>query len=565
MRMRSFGLGLIAMLGIVLTGCERSAESQNARKVAAPDSLSDAGNVLLRIHWLGKKRLAADSSASRLMSIWGLPESARLETQTLDKLAVAPWLHSLTNHQFPIANYQAALRSSPARYLRPLLDDLLQQESFVEMRQTTNWVVELALAIRLDPQRAALWQTNLAAVLQSVPGAHPVSAQSTAFAWTVPMTRHGSAATNPIELSRAGDWTLLGFGHASNDLVADMAARIHARPGGAPFIAGKTNYWLEADLNLAGVRNAFPTASNIPPRWPKISLTVTGDGTNVLTTARLSFSSPLNLEMKPWNIPTDLIHDPLASFTAVRGCKPWFSSWKGWTDLQLGEPPGQLYSWSQQPLPPLLFAAAPVSDPAGFIQRLLRSCSQSLNPDLEQHRFGKIEQSTNANELIWAGAPLMAPFVRLARQPNGFILGGLASSALTNFPAPAGMFRDVLSRNNLVYYDWELTGERLEAWWNLGQLFRVIFSKAQLPDNCASIAWFKAAHSKLGPSGTIVVQNGPDELLLRRSSGIGFTGIELQLIADWLESPEFPKGLHTLLTPVKNRPTGHARRSLQGR
>jgi hypothetical protein len=28
--------------------------------------------------------------------------------------------------------------------------------------------------------------------------------------------------------------------------------------------------------------------------------------------------------------------------------------------------------------------------------------------------------------------------------------------------------------------------------------------------------------------------------------GLGLTAIELEWLADWLESPEFPRGLHTL-------------------
>ena len=50
------------------------------------------------------------------------------------------------------------------------------------------------------------------------------------------------------------------------------------------------------------------------------------------TRAELDFPEPLPLEMEAWNIPTNLIHDPLIGFAAVRGIRPWLKSFKLWQE-----------------------------------------------------------------------------------------------------------------------------------------------------------------------------------------------------------------------------------------
>ena len=61
--------------------------------------------------------------------------------------------------------------------------------------------------------------------------------------------------------------------------------------------------------------------------------------------------------------------------------------------------------------------------------------------------------------------------------------------------------------------------------------------------------WLKALSSKLGNCGTEVTAMDPTHLSLVRKSGLGLTAAELHVLADWLESPAFPSGLHTLLAP----------------
>ena len=62
-----------------------------------------------------------------------------------------------------------------------------------------------------------------------------------------------------------------------------------------------------------------------------------------------------------------------------------------------------------------------------------------------------------------------------------------------------------------------------------------------------------------GPSATAVTRTGPAQLTVRRGSSLGVTAAELDWLADWLESPQFPRGLNTFLgeptpLPAKRAP-----------
>src|SRR6516165_9585401 len=92
MCIRSVGCGLLAGLWLIAVGgCRKSSSSEASAGTetvsAQPKSL--APETVARVHWLGKKQLEGETNAAFFMSIWDLPESTKLEAQTLDKLALA--------------------------------------------------------------------------------------------------------------------------------------------------------------------------------------------------------------------------------------------------------------------------------------------------------------------------------------------------------------------------------------------------------------------------------------------------------------------------------------------
>jgi hypothetical protein len=128
---------------------------------------------------------------------------------------------------------------------------------------------------------------------------------------------------------------------------------------------------------------------------------------------------------------------------------------------------------------------------------------------------------------------------------------------MTNLPAPAALLYQVLSATNLVAYDWETTGPRIEQLLFTGQFLRMVTGLPQVPPKSAGVAWLQAIESKLGNCVTAVTKTGPAQLSLTRRSTYPLTALELHLLVDWLESPQFPRGLHTLLAPPDRLPLYH--------
>jgi hypothetical protein len=519
-------------------GCRQESTPTAAAASAASPAVpaSPLGDLAARIHWLGRKRVSAETNAAGFMRIWNEPESAALEKQTLDRLSPAPWrlLRGETG-----TNAASAL-------LRPLLDDLVQEESYLEIRRPTSQPGALAFAIRLNDARAALWQTNLAAVLESLTGIRPEAAQGGRPGWS--LTKHH--APNHLELTRVGGWTLVGAGQGTNTLLQDFVARVQRDQ--APFTRPATNFWLDASIGLPQVSDALSLNWNLPTNLPDLFFTLIGDGEGVRTRGKLIFPFKLPLALEPWDLPTNSLRGVLGSFTAVRGMAPWLATSKAWQDLQIGPPPNQFFVWSGLGIPLQTLFAAAVPNASNQMAELNNVLLTRVNPWLATNDSGILERAENSDGVAWTTVPFMSPYIH---SDGNFIVGGSFPNAGPKRFLPDDKLR-LLNQTNVVYYDWEVTGPRIQAGLQLGQLVRLVLHRAQLPWPSGSASFLKANTNSLGDSLTIVSQAGPNELTLARQSGIGLTASELHLLADWLESPQFPRGLNTLLGPrlwLRNR------------
>jgi hypothetical protein len=541
MRIRTVVLGLLA-------AAAAGASCEGRPPETAPlvsEALAPAVQTIARLHWLGKKGLAAQTNAAGLMALWNLPESAKLEAQTLDKLAraLAHW---------PPTNPTPTLNPQPLTSLiRPLLEDLLCRESYLEVRQAGAQPCELALAIRLDPQRAALWETNLSATIPAITGAPPDSARDRLRTWQLPVTHQAARATIHLSLTRAGDWTLLGLASDPNPLLGEFAARIQR--GHDPFQAPATNDWLETEFNPRRLAAALALDWPLPENLAQVSFSAGGDGATVLEHAQLNFAKPLSLKLEPWTLPAPLMAGQIAGFTAVRGLEPWLASLKAWNDLHIGSPPNQAYLWALQGLPVLTFFAAPHPDASNQVSRLSDLALQKCSPWFATNPLAAFQKAKDLNGLQWKGFPYIYPFLKsITLENHSFVFAGLfppPGATNSSSSIPPDLLNHLENQKNLVAYGWELTAPRVQGWIPIGQTLRLVAQRAQLPPLSAALTWLRAASPKLWPSVTEVTQTAPGQLSLKRRSSLGLTAVELHLLADWLESPQFPHGLHTLLAP----------------
>lgn len=521
------GCVLIAIM--ILAGCGRpaapSSESDSKAADASTNTLQAASEPLLKFHWIGKKRLATEANATNFMAIWNLPESARLEAQTLDKLATAPWRLWQTN---------VALSNAPSNLLRTLLDDLVQEEVYVEATGGSNQISELVIALRLPDDRAALWETNLPIVLNSLSKLNLALDRS---------SQSAAAAPNwQLSLTRTGHWTFVSVARPVTDSLLVQTFASHIAANGAPYAPRATNYIIEAEAQLAAFKNFL---SPLPPQQ-SVSLRVFGDGGNLRTRGSLDFIAPLNLALEPWQVPTNLIGGPLIGFSALRGLGDLVQTQSFWTERNLGDAPNQVFFWSQRSAPWLHFFAArsPMAQPQFLV--LKDFILDTVNPALVTNRTGNFVWLTNESRVVWKGVPFCNPTFTLT---NDFITGGFVALPPVKDPIPQEFVLQIHRDPDLLFYDWEETGAQVGNWNQIFQLLRLAFGRAQLSITNGALPWLNTAGTNLSYTATSVSVQSNKSFAFARASTVGFNSIELQILADWIDSPQFPLGLHTFTAP----------------
>jgi hypothetical protein len=501
------------------SGCRKSESAEMA-------STSVSSDVLAGYHFVGTASLASNSNASRLREVRALPETRKLEEQTLQKLAHAPKVFfgdKITTQQ----------DERGAALLRPLLDDLIRSESFLQLRGPAIQQAEWMLMAQLPPDRLKAWSAALSELTRLWNLGSPTASSIEGFAASE--VKRG-AAPNLLRWLEAGQWFVLGVGQDNLPGVAAAARQIKAT--GRPIPVMSTN-WLETELNLPRLSAALELSSAI--EWPQAKLMIVGDGENLRSRMQMVFQEPVTGPLDPWQIPTNIIHEPLISFTAARGISPWLKNCATLDQLELTPAPNEVFFWAQGHVTFQSFVAFPLKDAAGKVERAARHAPSLFNTDWRKRGLAQIEWQTNTHELSWR-LPYAVPFLKsAASKGRELVVGGLfPPSPLTN-PPPAELISQVNNQPKLICYDWEITQARLASWRVIFQLYALVSGKSQFSTNNAALPWFLAAEPKLGNTATEIAANSPSEWSLTRKSHIGFTGVELVALALWLESTNFPK------------------------
>jgi hypothetical protein len=508
---------LTVVLGLILAGCVTGCLQKTA------DNPGSQFGALLRWQWVGSARLAQDPSAAKLRTIGAIPASAELQDQILQKLARAPhafWLKDLP----PGGSDQAAL-------IRPLLDDLITSESFLEVRGPVE-KPHAVLAVQLGDDRAGLWDKNLGQVMQGWKlGVRQPCTIEGFKGWEV---KRNDAPT-VLRFIRARNWVLVSLGPDGSPSLPTLLRQVSqtGRPA-----AALQNAWLDLRADAPGLRRWFPVLASYS--LPPIHLTVAGKGENLRTEARFYYSDKIPWTFEPWRIPTNAIRDPIVSFTAGQGIAPLLNEIRGISSLGLSALPNQFCMWAQ----PAVFAQTYGAMPVANATNTLRQLSQSLPKFIHAHLsnpMGQFGYVSNRHELVWQGLPLAAPKLDPLRDSGSqFVVGGLFPPTPGSNRAPAELFAQLGGRKNLLYYDWEITQERLTHARPLFQLWDIINRRQFTSTNAPSQKWMRAVAPLLGNTVTEVTLTSPKELALVRSSHLGFTGFELCALSRWIDSPGFP-------------------------
>jgi hypothetical protein len=486
-------------------------------------------DLTARIHFAGAEQISADTNRLAFTNLFCSAEARALESQTLDKLSRAPgaWFKSKL----------APGTGDGAAQLRPLLDDLLKSEWLFEMRDMPDGSPEYALAIRLNDERAQLWNTNLAAVLQSWTGIG--IAQDKSSHWE--LKKH--QPPNLFQFSRSGDWVIIDCGQDKLSLREGILGSFIAT--GLP--AKETN-WLSADLNWPRLAQIFPALAEFD--FPKIQMQVAGRDGNLRLAGKLTLAQPLP-PLEKWRVPANTIRQPFDSFTAARGIALWLQKQDWAQPFLIQPPPDQIFIWALPQIPFQTFAAAPVPDANAALAQLDRHLSAHTN---WQGRFFMPLTITMTNrEISFGDVPFISPFVQAVSGPAGdFLFGGFFPNLPKSPPLPPELIAH-LNQPNLVFYHWEITAGRLKELPQMSQLVLLITRHEQLDGQSAAAKWLDRVGPALGSSVTEVTQTAPNELVFKRTAPGGLTAIELLAFANWLEAPQFP-AFDLRLPPPRVRP-----------
>lgn len=502
--------------------------------VVAASAPAPAPDLIAQIHFAGAGQISADTNAVAFTNLWCSPEAEALREQTLNKLSHAPyrWLKSRI---FSSTDDEAGL-------IKPLLDDLLSAEWFLQMRDTTNGSPELALAIRLDAGRARLWQTNLENILETWT---TLSAEKNRDGWELQKHR----PPNLIRFVRAGDWIVFGWGQDKLPLNDELVRHAQTEKRPAPV----EQDWLTADLDWPRLARWYPALSAID--LPETQWHFAGCAGNLHLDGRLIFPQPLALNLEPWRMPTNTIHQPFISLTAVRGIAPWLAKQSRTQPYEISPAPNQMFIWALAGLPLQTFAALPAPDGAAALKELEQKLTATTN--WQNNFILPITMNATSNQIAWSGLPFVAPRLEAVHEPSGdFLFASVSPNSPRSKPLPPALLAQ-FARSNLVYYHWEITAERLRLLPQLSQLALMFTDRRQLDIQSAAGQWLNRVGPTLGSSLTEVTQTAPNELSFTRTAPGGLTAVELTALANWLEAPNFPGC--DLRLPPPNRRRSHAK------
>ena len=507
-------LGMILLAGLVWVGCLDQ---------AGPGTSTYKG-PLFRYHYAGRTHLPTGTNAVVYREIDALPLTAELRGELAQKLAAGAF--TFWKRDLPAGVPDASTN------LAPLLEDLQVAEAYVEVRGSPGRT-ETVVAAELSDARAQVWQARLRelAAAWKLGSPRDVTLEG-AKGWEAKRTQ----APNTLQFFRTGAWVLVGLGQ---DAIPQLTALLkEARGSGRPLPALPGSF-REVSVDFPALRSWFPALAKFPLPAAVVSWTSRAD--NVRTDARLHYASPIRWRSEPWKIPTNAISDPVTSFTVGQGIAPLLSVLKGSADLGVNPLPNQFCAWGIKHAQCRIFFSVPVpGDSTNVIKQVAVQLPKFILANVTNAR-GDFFFVSNRAEVVWADLPFMVPVLHAERNgKDNFLVGGNFPLSANQTPVPPELYAQVRGRTNLLYYDWEITQERLTHAKQFYQLACMATGRRSPNVNTVPQRWLAAITPKLGNTVTEITKAGPQEIALVRKSHLGLTGFEIATFCAWVDSPGFP-------------------------
>ncbi len=486
---------------------------------------TQSDQIVAHYHFAGCRQLAGNPDFANLKKVFAAPSSKAFVDLALDQLSAS------IGESLGFRNY---LEADPLT--RPLLDDLVACESVADFGGRASAPPGFLFAIHLDDARAALWQANIGKEF-GTPGAKFQAEGAEGLRW--------SRGTNAFWLLRAHGWTLAGNSGNLDRPRNQYLQRLNQN--GRPDSELKES-WLEAEIDWPGLSHWLPDFSQpFKPARTKITLAMRRD--NVRMKAQVTYPEEIAWHGQPWRIPTNLVYDPLISFTAGNDIAAFLKPIPQIERLTGNPLTNQFVLWALGEMPFQTYMAWPVENASNTLKTLSTEAPATLNPELQSLNASHIIWNAREQQLVWTGMPMIGPHLRTA--PNAkdrYLLAGLFPLTNEKDPAPQALYQQFHGRADLVYYDWELSGARLKQWELLSQLLPLLppgkplnptFVKSistgrtrQLPTTIEE-NWLRDLAPMLGVAETVteISRTAPNQLTLLRRSPIGLTSLEVVLLS----------------------------------
>ncbi len=369
-------------------------------------------DLIAQIHFAGAQKISADPHSNAFTNEFCCAEAVALRAQTATKLAdwLAGWLQT---------NLNVTVADGPVK-LRSLFDDLQTSEWFLEARTAANGKPEVAIAIKLDAARAQVWQVNLKPFF------------------------------NAATFKSAGGWLVFDSNPALLGLGDRVAQKIYAPPAG----------WFDLDVNWPALAHWCPELKELA--LPETQFAITAPDNYFHINGKFYFPKNLALNLEPWRVPTNTVHVPFDSFTAVRGFASWLQSQPWAQPYQLSPPPNEFFAWSLPFSEYQTYAAMPVPDAASTFSKIYDGIVPSLAAANDRQDFmSPITPERTNNEANFSGVPFIGLKLRaLSERAGQFLYMEMFPNTARSKPLPPELFQR-LATQNLVFYHWEMTSNRV--------------------------------------------------------------------------------------------------------
>ena len=454
------------------------------------------------VQWrfVGGSALQTQTQAPVLAKVLNLPEAAAVGPAMSRHLAETWWRFATGKTNVPVAALEAGIA---------LAHDLLRNGSAGEVLLGKGGR-EVAVAIQLPADRVAVWEKRWPAWVGAIQAA-----------------RNPSSSSRP-QLLRKESW-MLAVSDSMALPVEPTLARLTA-PSPSP---GALLHWKSA------------VAGN-----PMVEMTFAPTNGNVRVEGTLKPIQPIPEQLPAWMVP-GFIREPLVQFTAARGLASLTAGWLDPKPSTGSAWPNQLFIWGQ---PNNSFRypylAAQYDDPSGYLKRLNEIHRGGFAPTSPTPRY-KGELFANTNRLVLAGGLPLAPMVEaMTKEKKPLVtLAMIPLVKTTNPPSPEMLAQ--MNRPDMLVYDFEFTSDSIRQWNAALQLPDLLEGRSVVTTTPA-VRWLLAAGPLIGECVTTVTRKDASNALIRRKSPVGLSGLELALLAKWLD-PVPPVRLGATNTPAKTR------------